>query len=216
VYVHVHRLRRQRQEEHRAGEAAARQEVAVHLHQGVLEHAVAHRAPIHEEADAGHARAVPIGARHKALDLRPSLLVLDAQQPLRLALSQHSGHPLQRVADRGPRQRRAIVAVDVEVRLGQRQRRAGQPVRDVSPLGLRRLEEFAPRRNRREEVRHLHARAHGPADGTGLGLLAAPDAQLEGFVGPPRARAQAQAGDRRDGRQGLAPEPVRADLLEVP
>jgi hypothetical protein len=94
VHVHVHGLGRHLQEEHGGWEAAARQHVAVDLHQRVLEQPVAHGPPVHEQVHAGQRRAVAVGARHQARQAQGAGGLLHADQGRGFRLSQHGRHPV--------------------------------------------------------------------------------------------------------------------------
>ena len=85
----------------------------------------------------------------------------------------------------------------------------------MAPLGGRLLQELAPRGHPREEVGHLDPGALGPR---GLALLEPPavvhpDLDSRGLA--PAPRAQAQARDRGDGGERLAPEAEAPDALEI-
>jgi hypothetical protein len=87
VHVHVDRLERQVDEQDRAREAAARQHVAVAVDERVLEDAVAHRPPVHEQVHAGEAAAVAVGARDPSVRANAALGRVDRDQRRGLALA---------------------------------------------------------------------------------------------------------------------------------
>ena len=101
---------------------------------------------------------------------------------------------------------------------GQRQRQPRQPVGDVAPLGLRLLQELAPRRHHGEQV--------GDLDPGALGCRHLPFAldrsrvqedlvARSPVVAAAQTRAQPSARDRGDGRQRLAAEAEARDPLQV-
>ena len=110
VHVHVHLRRRDLEEEHRARKATARQHVAVHVDERMLEQAIAHGTAVHEEVDAGERRPVAIRPRREALDAQLAGGSSDRDEGQRLLLAEDRRHALEGVGDRRPGQRRAIVA----------------------------------------------------------------------------------------------------------
>ena len=113
----------------------------------------------------------------------------------------------------GPGARTPLDGPDADVRPGQRG--PGQHVGHVAPLGLGGLEELAPGRYGLEKVRDLDPRARGAASRPGVLPHPRPDPDLEALCGLVGARAEPQGRHGGDGGQGLAPEAVARNPLQV-
>ena len=200
MHVHVDLLQRHRQEEHGAREAAARENVAVYIHQRVLHRPVAHGSAVHEELNTRQRRTVTVRSGDETLDNDGALIPRQGDQPSGRLLAEHGGHAVESVARRRPRQRGSIIALDLEVHAWKRECGAGQPVRDMSPLGPGPLQELPPRRNAREEVRDLDARSDGSRGRAFSHQAALVHPDLVGVAVRTFPRAQSKAGYRRDRR----------------
>ena len=114
-----------------------------------------------------------------------------------------------------PVEGRADVAGEGKARLRTGER---EPAHDLG-AGLRfasvGLEEFQPRRRRREEIARLDARSPGMRGRTRRAFDAVLDAHLEGLRRAARAGADFEPRNRGDRRQRLAAKPQRRDRREI-
>ena len=97
------------------------------------------------------------------------------------------GDAVERIRDRRPDPPVSLVALDLEVHVGQRQRGPREPVGDVASLGRHGLEELATRRHAGEEVGHFDSRTDRRANGLFGQALSAVDLDLVRDVGVARA-----------------------------
>jgi len=156
-----------------------------------------------------------IRSRHEAVQRHRSLFTHHRNECSGIGFADHRGDPVEFVVGCGPGKGRAIVSGNVEMNIRERERRPGQPIRDVPPLSRSRLEEFAARGYGGKEVGDLDARADRCAGDSLVLDHSRFDAQLEGLGRIAWPTAQSQPRHRCDCGQGLPTETVSPNLLEV-
>ena len=219
VYVDVHHVGREIDEERRHGMAPAVQQVGVGRAYGAVQQAVAHRPAVDEEILVLRAGAVEGGQRCVAFKPHAFALGVDGER----VLGEFAAHD-QRESREAPR-RRVLVGPVAQQRAaavdqGEADGRmahgeAVHDIRRVARLGAWRLEELEPCRRGVEEVCH---RDRGPlwAGGGREGARLA----AGGFDGPGVVRAGSAAREREpahcgDGGQRLAAEAEGRDGPEI-
>ncbi len=126
--------------------------------------------------------------------------------------------PLQRSRSRAMRQGDApllhqlALVPDGKTHVGPRQGVAAHGLDAVGQLSRVGLEELAPRRSAEEQLFHFHRSAHRPRH---RAQFAAARIEQKGTLLAGRSREQRKLGDRRNGRQRLAPKAHGGDTLEV-
>jgi hypothetical protein len=112
--VHVHRVGRNLQMDHRHREAPFDQALPVALEQGVLHHPVAHDAAVDKDKDAPGGAAKHPGGGNPAGDTAGLGSPLQRMELAMHALTQDIQHPLQRVGGGGPILETSAVVVQPE------------------------------------------------------------------------------------------------------
>ena len=203
VHVHVHRVRREVDEERRHGVAPAVQEVRIGRAHGAVQQAVAHRPAVDEEVLVLRAGAVEGGERRVAGEMHALAFGVDGERVV-CEVAAHDQRepgeaPCRRVLVAPVAQRGAAVVDQRQADGGMAHRKAAHRVGDVARFGARRLEELEPRRRGVEEVRHGDGGALGASSGCALARRTA-----GGFDGPGAVRPGRAAGERKpaDGGDG--------------
>lgn len=213
--VDVDRLRRHLQEDGTGGVLAGLEEIAVGVHDGLRQEGVPHVAAVDVEEQAPRRGAREVRSRDKPPEAHPRCAGFDRDQVIAQVASEQQDDPVAQGFRPRDLEQRPLPGRDPRPHPPVRQQHADDDVEAVTLLRGVLPQKLPAHGKRAEDPAHGDRRALGAADGLVFqnGSVLHDDARALHVVAPPGGHLH--AGDRRDARQRLAPEPEGPNAVEI-
>ena len=214
VHVHVDISTGHMQCEHERRPHAGRQRGTIGGFGGADDAVIAHDAPVDDQQDAARGRPHIGGTFDHPRDVDRSLDVVEIDEPLHVAMSPQLGEPGTQRRDSGQIEGDLAVVTYREMHIATQRADGVHGIHDAAPFRPRATQEFLSCGGVVEQPLHRHGgaaaarRLAGLEDGAGSGAYLRAGAVFRG-------RFDQQFGNRCDGGQGLAAEPIAAHPDEL-